>query len=222
MTCPKCGGLIGQNGVTYGYAGPWCSCPPEPQILTPQFEFVKFPKPTPKKKKDMMYYANLKKLKTQGHASRRDLNQLRAKNKRTAVKKAGKKVKRTKIARIKQIPLKDLVKKADKVFSLWIIKRDGNKCVTPDPLCKSYLQASHLIKRGRKLVRWDEHNVHSQCQHHNYNHDQGFHPSPEILTNYVINKYGVEEYNRLFKLSKVDAPSSWVREKALEVIKKYT
>ncbi len=197
------------------------------EVLTKQFEFVKFPKSTPKKKKNMVDYAKattiakLKKLRSQGHASRSDLNQLRAKKLTTAFKKAGKKVGRTKLPRIKQIPLKDLVKKADKIFSKWIIKRDGFVCVTPDHKCKSYLQASHMIKRGRKLVRWEESNVHSQCQHHNYNHDQGFHPSPEILTNYVINKYGVEEYNRLFKLSKVEAPSSWVRAKAEEVIKKY-
>lgn len=194
----------------------------KPEFLTDAFMGslkpvgLMFEKPTPKPKKTMMDY--VKKAKERQNY---EYTLKRAKKRIVARSKVGKKKSKPKIARIKQVPLKDLVKKADKVFSKWVINRDGHKCVTPDIKCKSYLQASHLIKRGRKLTRWEESNVHAQCQHHNYNHDQGFHPSPEILTNYVINKYGIEEYNRLFKLSKVDAPSSWVREKALEVIKKY-
>ena len=178
---------------------------PLTDALINQMKPIGFPKPVKKVKavrnfKDYGYNSTIKKtpklLKKVGH--------------RKAVKSK----------RVLMIPLPKLVKKADDVFATFIKRRDG-RCVTPDPKCKSYLQASHLIKRGRKLIRWEESNVHTQCQHHNYNHDQGFHPSPEILTNYVINKYGVEEYNRLFKLSKVDAPSSWVRAKAMEVIKKY-
>jgi len=223
----------------------------EEDLLTKQFEFIKFPKPVriEKDRRDIGWS------KIKDKAVRKYQAKKRAKYKRVVgqgakkgvksvltlkklkslynkVKKydtdrtmiwvkAKKKKSKPVLHKIKQIPLKDLVHKADKVFSKWIINRDGNKCVTPDSKCKSYLQASHLIKRGRKLTRWEESNVHSQCQHHNYNHDQGFHPSPEILTNYVINKYGIKEYNRLFKLSKADAPSSWVRAKAIEVINKY-
>lgn len=25
--CPRCGGLIGEPGVTYGWGGKWCYCP---------------------------------------------------------------------------------------------------------------------------------------------------------------------------------------------------
>lgn len=127
-----------------------------------------------------------------------------------------------KVKRVKQVPLPKLKAKANLIFSLWIRNRDGNRCVTPDVNCKGSIQASHLIKSGRFLIRWDERNVHAQCQHHNYNHDQGFHPSPEILTQYVINKYGVEVYNELVKLSKVVPPSSWIREKCMQVINKYS
>lgn len=172
------------------------------EVLTDAFKSslrpvgLMFEKPTPKKKKTMRDYAE--------RAKKRISRRL---------------VRRRKVGR--SLTLRELVRKADTIFNKWIRNRDGNHCVTPDKDCKSYIQASHMIKSGRKMTRWEETNVHAQCQHHNYNHDQGFHPSPEILTNYVINKYGIEEYNRLFKLSRIDAPSSWVRIKAEEVIKKY-
>jgi len=119
------------------------------------------------------------------------------------------------------IPLKKLKIMADQALSLWVRKRDGFRCVTPDLKCKGCMQGSHLIKKGRTRIRWEETNVHCQCAHHNYNHDQGFRPSPEILTNYVINKYGVGEYNRLCALSKEEVTSLWIRNKATEVIEKY-
>lgn len=34
--CQNCGGAIGEMGVTYGYAGPWCMCgDPKPNAPSP-------------------------------------------------------------------------------------------------------------------------------------------------------------------------------------------
>ena len=144
-----------------------------------------------------------------------------AKNKHLMPLKRTKKKKTTKSLKIKQIPLKTLKKKADTLFSIEIRKDYDNKCVTPEVTCKGCVQASHLFKKSYYDIRWDKINVFCQCAHHNYNHDQGFRPSPHILTNYFLKRFGQEEYSKLFERTKIVYTGTMVRQKALEIIKKY-
>lgn len=60
----------------------------------------------------------------------------------------------------KQKSISRLKKDADRVFSLWIRKRD-KKCVT----CGSTqnLQCGHYISRSCNQLRYDEVNCHAQC-----------------------------------------------------------
>lgn len=146
---------------------------------------------------------------------------LRYRNNRLQRLSLKRKDKKGKIPRIKQIPLKILKKKADTLFSLYIRKRDGMVCVTADSSCKGCMQASHLLKRSYYDIRWDEKNVFCSCSSHNYNHDQGFRPSPQILTNYFLKRFGQEEYHKLVERSKIEYTGRMIREKALEVIEKY-
>lgn len=138
-----------------------------------------------------------------------------------APKKVVKKAKRVKLPKIKREPLKTIKRKADEIFSLWIRNRDGNTCVTPDNTCKGCIQASHLLKRSYYDIRWDEKNVFAQCQHHNYNHDQGFRPSPQILTSYFLKKHGQIEYEDLVHRSKKVYTGREIRELAMIIIEKY-
>jgi hypothetical protein len=75
-------------------------------------------------------------------------------------------------------PLPKLVKKADKLFSLYIRKRDcttyieteegisipAGKCITcPKIIAFNQGDCGHFIKRGCKLTRFDERNANLQC-----------------------------------------------------------
>jgi len=127
------------------------------------------------------------------------------------------KVKRGKMGRVKQIPLKKLVKKADTLLSLFIRARD-KRCA----LCgsTSNLTNGHLIKRGKKPVRWDESNCFCLCSTCNFRDkvDTNYHGK---YVAWFIERYGVEKYKALEKLSEVKVPSIWIREKCLQVIEKY-
>lgn len=96
--------------------------------------------------------------------------------------------------KIKKPTLSKLLKEADRVFSLWIRARDG-KCV----ICGTTerLQNSHLIRRGKKSVRFDEKNCNTNCATHNYLHNI----YPEVYTQWFIKRYGVSEYEKLIKKS---------------------
>ena len=87
-----------------------------------------------------------------------------------------------------------LLKEADRVFSLFIRKRD-KKCV----ICGTTerLQNGHLIKRGKKSVRFDEKNCNCQCSSCNVKHNH----YPEHYTNWFVSKYGLKEYQSLIKKS---------------------
>jgi hypothetical protein len=72
--------------------------------------------------------------------------------------------------RVKQVALSTLRKKLDKVFSLWVRKRDANaqgmgRCYT----CNRFalLEASHFVPRQHQGTRWDERNVHGACSYCN-------------------------------------------------------
>jgi len=88
--------------------------------------------------------------------------------------------------------LPKLIKKADLIFSAWIRARD-KKCVTQGPYCSDNLQCSHLIRRGKRSVRFSEINCNCQCAHCNYLHNY----EPHHYTNWFIKKYGNEVYEKL-------------------------
>lgn len=109
--------------------------------------------------------------------------------------------------------LSKLIKEADRVFSLWIRERDGWACV----ICgnKEQVQNGHLIRRGKKNVRWDEHNCNCQCSRCNYKHNA----EPEPYTEWFLLKWGEEIYLDLVKRSRefVDLTAEYL----ISIINKY-
>lgn len=73
---------------------------------------------------------------------------------------------------------KKLVNKLDKLFSLWIRKRDG-KCVQ----CGSTqnLTCGHLFSRVNYSTRWDEENCACQCMGCNLRHEMEFEPFRRVM-----------------------------------------
>lgn len=97
---------------------------------------------------------------------------------------------------------KQLVKELDRVFSLFIRKRDrlenkGDKCfvcgqVTDRPQC------GHLISRSCFSVRWVPLNCNTVCPGCNYRHEF----RPEYHTLRFIEENGSSVYDKLVQLSK--------------------
>lgn len=123
-----------------------------------------------------------------------------------------KKDKADRTPKIEKISLPDLEKKADSVFSKWIIKRDGH-CVT----CGSRRQPNngHLFKRGRQLLRFNEFNCNRQCEPCNSLHNN----KPEIYKKWFIGKYGQEKYDELETLSR--QLKTWTVEEYEAIIANY-
>lgn len=94
-----------------------------------------------------------------------------------------------------------LIKKLDKVFSLYIRKRDANgdyfTCITCNEIkLFSKADAGHYVSRGYKSLRFDERNVHAQCTKCN----RFLSGNMDEYTIFMIRRYGVdvlEELNRL-------------------------
>lgn len=63
----------------------------------------------------------------------------------------------------KKLGAKQLIKKADTLFSLIVRARDGKcqKCGRRPPEVR--LQCSHIVSRGYKNTRWDEDNADALC-----------------------------------------------------------
>jgi hypothetical protein len=85
---------------------------------------------------------------------------------------------------------KKLVSKLDKVFSLYIRKRD-KKCVCCGKT--ENLQNGHLITRAKYSVRWSELNCHCQCRGCNMLHEF----QPHIFINWFLKKYGLKKFQYL-------------------------
>ena len=118
-----------------------------------------------------------------------------------------------KIKKIKQKPFGALIKEADRVFSLWVRKRE--------PLCvqchtTKNLTCGHLISRRKMAVRWDELNCHTQCWGCNSAHRYW----PEKYTSWFVNRYGEELYLKLCNNSTV--LRKWRRDEIEEIIDKYS
>ena len=94
--------------------------------------------------------------------------------------------------KIKKTARQKAVKKADAAMSLYVRARD-KRCV----LCGTpyRLQAGHLIRRGKWSVRYDERNVFCQCAGCNKRHNY----YPEFYTNWWINRFGQEAYDKLVR-----------------------
>jgi 5-methylcytosine-specific restriction endonuclease McrA len=122
------------------------------------------------------------------------------------------KVKRKKVKRVKLPSTRKLIRECDRLFSLFIRQRDKS-CV----LCGSTtnLTNGHLIKRGKKSVRWDEMNCNCLCMGCNYK-DNFDH---DVYVQWWILKYGVGAYFNLIERSRgILKPS---REFLSNIITKY-
>ena len=83
-----------------------------------------------------------------------------------------------------------LKKQLDKVFSLWIRKRDNNKCFT----CMGVAtQAGHYFSRSYNNLRFDEVNVNAQCVSCNVFK----HGNIPVYKMRIVTKYGNNELARL-------------------------
>lgn len=108
---------------------------------------------------------------------------------------------------------KSIVKELDRIFSLYIRQRDGNKSVisgsTDNPT------NGHLFSRVAYSTRWDELNCHCQTWAENYRHE--FDPYP--YTQWFLKKYGQEKYDELHR--KFVTPIKLKDYELLEMIEKY-
>ena len=89
-------------------------------------------------------------------------------------------------------PRKKLVVELDRVFSLYIRRRDG-RCV----LCEKVegLTCGHLLTRTAFSTRWDVDNCFGQCAGCNLRHEH----KPEYFTQWYINKFSLRKYNELIE-----------------------
>jgi 5-methylcytosine-specific restriction endonuclease McrA len=104
-------------------------------------------------------------------------------------------------AKVKRVSLPKLKKDLDRVFSLFIRRRDCHlaggwgtcaTCGTPIHVTQS-AQASHYQVRQDMATRWDETNVHAACGNCN-----GFRGGePEKMAAYIDLKYGEKTAERL-------------------------
>ena len=126
-----------------------------------------------------------------------------------------KKTIRENMKKTKLIPFNKLVAKADRIFSLYIRKRDS-RCV----LCNSTtnLQCGHLFKRSKKSVRWNEINCNTLCNGCNYrdnfDHDH--------YVNWFLKKYGERKYAQLYLKAQKVKKFAHDRHALEIIIKKYS
>ncbi len=96
--------------------------------------------------------------------------------------------------RKKKTARQQLERQLDAIVREIVLKRDG-RCVVCGKVTN--LQCGHLITRTKRSVRWDLKNCNVQCAGCNFYHEHNPHP----YTNWFINRYGLEEYQRLFAKS---------------------
>jgi len=136
---------------------------------------------------------------------------------RKTKKNITKRPKQAKKGKERRLSLPKIIKKADTILSLHIRKKYG-KCV----LCgkTTNLTNGHLIKRGKKAVRWDENNCFCLCSICNYRDkvDTDYHGR---YIAWFIRKYGLCVYEDLEEKSQMKVDSMWIRQTCEKVIKKY-
>ena len=105
------------------------------------------------------------------------------------------------------------LKKTQDIFNRWIRNRDGNICITCGSTDRQ-IHAGHFMPQGRHSeVRFDAHNVHSQCSVCN-NHKSG---NLAVYRQKLIGKYGIEEVERL----EHSTTKKWSIEELIQIQKEY-
>ncbi len=106
------------------------------------------------------------------------------------------------IKKPKKESLSKLKKKADTLFSIFIRKRDGGRCITCGKVQEwKYTDAGHYIPRDCLKLRYDERNVNCQCKVCNVFKKGNYH----IYSLKMIEKYGDDvlyELDEILKKSK--------------------
>lgn len=89
---------------------------------------------------------------------------------------------------------KKLIKELDKVFGDFIKERDKFRCCIcnkTEPEVK--IDPGHLISRVNMATRFDEMNCFAQCRGHNFSHEH----HPEIMIQWFIHNFGIQDYDLL-------------------------
>jgi len=89
---------------------------------------------------------------------------------------------------------RQLEAKLDTLTSLIVRWRD-ECCVICGKI--EFLDCGHLIKRGKRAIRWNLKNTNGQCRGCNFKHNH----YPEVYTLWFILTYGQDEYDKLVRLS---------------------
>lgn len=134
--------------------------------------------------------------------------------------KAAKKKNKDKPVKSKKVSISVLKKKADKVFSDFIRKRDKGKCFTCGCVKEwKQQQNGHYITRGCIATRYDETNCHCQCVACNI-FKCGNYTAYSLK---MIEKYGVEKLEELEKIKQDSMVNikKYGKEFYLDIIKKY-
>lgn len=98
------------------------------------------------------------------------------------------------------------IKELDVLFGNYIKLKHSNNGICYCCTCNKVLhlgtedlQAGHYIKRQRWSIRWNEYNVNPQCIKCNY-YLSG---NESAYSNFIINRYGLDVYNKLHLATKV-------------------
>lgn len=118
------------------------------------------------------------------------------------------------------MPRKELIKKADKYFSLKVrLSYNVNglvSCVTCGSTMRyTHLGVGHYIRRGVEPLRYDVKNVHPQCCPCN----SGLGGNQEMYSIYLLNRYGAEVFDHFDMMRQLDIRLS--RQDLEGVIDKY-
>ena len=116
-----------------------------------------------------------------------------------------------------------IVKKLDKIFSLWIRSKDADhagqiECYTcgVSKDWKYEIDAGHFMGRGKYATRWNERNVKAQCKKCN-----GFRSGEQYLfAKHLDEQYGKGTADDIVFLS--NQPARFTNDELLEKIKYYT
>ena len=121
------------------------------------------------------------------------------------------------VAKKKRVPISKLKKKLDKVFSMFIRKRDDGVCFTcgvKKPIAE--MQNGHFCSRRYLATRWDERNCNTQCVSCNV----FLKGNMDIYAHNLMGKYGSSIVEELVKESR--ALKKFSREEIELMIEKYS
>lgn len=111
---------------------------------------------------------------------------------------------------------KELIKIADRVFSLWIRRRDRGKCITCGTIRPiEIMQNGHFVPRDCKPLRYDEKNCNTQCKDCN-EYGRG---ELKAYRQALVEKYG-EKIVKSMENRKQEI-KQFSRKELQEIIKKY-